>query len=189
MNDLLEGSEKLERELTPEPMAAPAVGSLLLHGGLAAVLLVYGILGGLLHHNFWGNPGVGGAIQVNLVSSALPLPSDQPPNQNVLATETPSKAPAEPAPSVMKTRMRTSSARAPMTALPAITAASGGPRSLTTRRRSFPSKAPIRMLLAPPATPSKSQLATTWYSFTNPRRLPARPAMAQQFPRPGIALP
>jgi protein TonB len=98
MNDLLEGSEKLERELTPEPMAAPAVGSLLLHGGLAAVLLVYGILGGLLHHNFWGNPGVGGAIQVNLVSSALPLPSDQPPNQNVLATETPSKAPAEPAP-------------------------------------------------------------------------------------------
>ena len=95
MNDLLEGSEKLERELTPEPMAAPAVGSLLLHGGLAAVLLVYGILGGLLHHNFWGNPGVGGAIQVNLVSSALPLPNNQPVNQNVLATEKPSAAPAE----------------------------------------------------------------------------------------------
>jgi len=29
------------------------------------------------------------------VTSALPLPSDQPPNQNVLSTETPSQAPAE----------------------------------------------------------------------------------------------
>ena len=31
------------------------------------------------------------------VVSALPLPSDQPPNENVLATDTPSQAPAEPA--------------------------------------------------------------------------------------------
>jgi protein TonB len=37
-------------------------------------------------------------IQVSLVSSALPLPSDQPPNKNVLSTETPSQAPAEPTP-------------------------------------------------------------------------------------------
>ena len=35
---------------------------------------------------------------MNLVSSALPLPSDQPVNQNVLATETPSPAPATPQP-------------------------------------------------------------------------------------------
>jgi protein TonB len=53
------------------------------------------MLGGFFHHNEWGNSGTGGAIQVNLVSNALPLPSDQPPNQNVLATETPSEAPAE----------------------------------------------------------------------------------------------
>jgi protein TonB len=46
----------------------------------------------------WGSPGVGGAIQVNLVSSSLPLPSNQPVNQNVLSTETPSQAPAPPEP-------------------------------------------------------------------------------------------
>jgi protein TonB len=99
MNSLLDGGMQLERELTPsrEPMAAPAAGSLLLHGALAAVLVVYGILGGLLHHNQWGGAGSGGAIQVSL-TNALPLPSDQPPNDNVLATDTPSQAPAQPAP-------------------------------------------------------------------------------------------
>jgi protein TonB len=98
MSTLLESSDQLERELAPEPIVAPAAGSLLLHGALAAGLLTYAILGGLLHHNLWGAPGAGGAIQVTLVSSALPLPSDHPPNQNVLATETPSEAPAEPSP-------------------------------------------------------------------------------------------
>jgi protein TonB len=93
----LEGGGRLERPLQPEPMAAPAVGSLLLHGSLVAALLVCGYLGGLFHHNLWGDAGVGGAIQVNLVTSALPLPSDHPPNDNVLATDTPSQAPAEPA--------------------------------------------------------------------------------------------
>ncbi len=76
---------------------APAAGSLLLHGGLAALLLAYGFLGGLFHHHQWGNEAGGGAIQVKLVSSVLPLPYDQPPNDNVLATDTPSQAPAEPA--------------------------------------------------------------------------------------------
>ena len=52
---------------------------------------------GLFHHNVWGNPGAGGSMQVNLVSSALPLPADEV-NQNVLATETPSQAPAAPSP-------------------------------------------------------------------------------------------
>jgi protein TonB len=98
MDSLLEGGEQLERELTPEPMVAPAAGSLLLHGTLIAGLLTYGILSGLLHHNDWGGAGSGGAIQVTLVTHALPLPSDQPPNENVLATETPSQAPAEPTP-------------------------------------------------------------------------------------------
>lgn len=97
MDTLLEGSEQLEQELTPEPIAAPAAGSLLLHGALAAVLLTWGILSGLFHHNQWGGPASGGAIQVTM-TTALPLPSDQPLNQNVLATETPSQAPAAPTP-------------------------------------------------------------------------------------------
>ena len=98
MSSLLEGSEQLERELTPDPIAVPAAGSIALHGALFGGLLLWGILGGFLHRSMWGNPGAGGAIQVSLVSNAIPLPSDQPPNQNVLTTETPSKAPAEPAP-------------------------------------------------------------------------------------------
>jgi protein TonB len=59
--------------------------------------MYYGWVLGLFHHNVWGNPGAGGAMQVNLVSSPLPLPADQV-NQNVLATETPSQAPAAPSP-------------------------------------------------------------------------------------------
>jgi protein TonB len=96
MDSLLDGGEQLERELNSshEPMMAPAAGSLLLHGGLVALLLAYGLVAGLFHHNLWGGAG-SGAIQVNVVS-ALPLPSDQPPNENVLATDTPSQAPAEP---------------------------------------------------------------------------------------------
>ena len=89
---------RLEQGLTPEPLVAPAAGSLLLHAALVGCILAYGIMGGLFHHNVWGNQGLGGAIQVTLVTHALPLPSDQPPNENVLATETPSKAPAEATP-------------------------------------------------------------------------------------------
>jgi protein TonB len=98
MNVLLGGTEQLEQELTPEPVVAPATGSIVLHLGLAASIVLYGILGGFFHRNLWGGPGSGGAIQVNLVSSSIPLPSDQPVNQNVLSTETPSQAPAPPAP-------------------------------------------------------------------------------------------
>jgi protein TonB len=98
MSSVLEGVEHLERELTPEPIAAPAVSSLVLHGVLLAFVVSYGLLSGLFHSNLWGNKGAGGAMQVNLVSNALPLPADQPVNQNVLATETPSQAPAEPSP-------------------------------------------------------------------------------------------
>jgi protein TonB len=70
----------------------------LLHGALAGCILLYGILGGLIHHNSWGGAGGSGAIQVKLVSNALPLPADQPLNENVLATDKPSQAPAETAP-------------------------------------------------------------------------------------------
>ncbi len=77
---------------------APAAGAVALHCGLVLAIVLYGIIGGFFHHNLWGGAGPGGAIQVNLVTSALPIPSEQPPNQNVLATETPSQAPAQPEP-------------------------------------------------------------------------------------------
>lgn len=88
----------LEEELTPDPVFAPAAGSLVLHVAIAATVLLWGVFGGFFHHNMWGSAGAGGAIQVNLVSSALPLPTNQPVNQNVLSTETPSQAPAPPEP-------------------------------------------------------------------------------------------
>ncbi len=98
MMSLLNDGEQLERELTPEPVIAPALRSVLFHVALAGGLVAYGVIGGFFHHNLWGAAGAGGSIQVSLVSNALPLPSDQPPNQNVLTTDTPSQAPAEPTP-------------------------------------------------------------------------------------------
>ncbi len=97
MSQLLEGDERLERELTGEPVAAPATGSVLLHFGLAGAIAAYYVIGGFFHANQWGGSSAGGAIRVQ-VTSTIPLPSDQPPNQNVLATEKPSPAPAPPAP-------------------------------------------------------------------------------------------
>ena len=96
MSSLLEGSEQLEQELTPEPWKRPAAGSVALHLGLVTAIIAYGILGGFFKHSLWGVPGQGAAIEVNLVSSAIPLPTSQPVNKNVLATETPSEAPAPP---------------------------------------------------------------------------------------------
>jgi protein TonB len=97
MSILLHG-DHLEQELAPEPVMAPAASAVALHCGLVLAIVLYGIIGGFFRHNLWGGAGPGGAIQVNLVSSALPIPSDHPPNQNVLATETPSEAPAQPQP-------------------------------------------------------------------------------------------
>jgi len=84
-------------EQRPDPFGASAAGSLLLHGALFGTLIFYGVISGLFHHNLWGNPGSGGAIQVTLVSDAIPLPHEDQ-NQNVLMTDTPSKAPAPPEP-------------------------------------------------------------------------------------------
>lgn len=97
MSSLLEHEEQLERELGPQRTVAPATGSVLLHLGLAAAVVSWYIIGGFFHSNLWGGANNGGAIQVNITSS-IPLPSDQPPNQNVLATETPSPTPAAPQP-------------------------------------------------------------------------------------------
>lgn len=85
-----------------EPTAGPAMGSFVLHGVLLAALVFYGALSGLFHHNLWGNQGSGGAMQVNLVSNVLPLPNNQPVNENVLTTEKPSEAPALPSPKEQK---------------------------------------------------------------------------------------
>jgi protein TonB len=93
MSSIFQGGDHLEQELAPEPVMAPATGSVLLHCGLVVSIILYGVIGGFFHHNLWGGSGSGGAIQVNLVSSALPLPSVEPPNKNVLSTETPSPAP------------------------------------------------------------------------------------------------
>jgi protein TonB len=96
MNSILEGTEQLERELDGERMAGPAFGSVGLHLLLGAFVISYVWVMGLFHPNIWGSPGAGGAMQVSL-TSALPLPAEQV-NQNVLATETPSQAPAAPSP-------------------------------------------------------------------------------------------
>ncbi|HUX44433.1 MAG TPA: TonB C-terminal domain-containing protein [Terracidiphilus sp.] len=103
MRQALQSTDHLEGELTPEPVMGPAMGSVALHACVGAGLVLYGILGGFFHHNLWGNAAAGGAIQVSLVSNAIPLPSNQPPNQNVLSTETPSEAPAPPTPKTKQT--------------------------------------------------------------------------------------
>jgi protein TonB len=100
MESVLESSAHLERELTREPFAGPAAGSMGLHLAILGMLICYGWAMGLFHHNFWGTPGSGGSMQVTLTST-IPLPADQV-NQNVLATETPSKAPAAPSPKEQK---------------------------------------------------------------------------------------
>lgn len=97
MSSYFQFGEHLQNELAPEPFAKPAAGSVLLHCGVVIAIVLYGVIGGFFHHNLWGGAGPGGAIQVN-ITSALPLPSDHPPNQNVLATEKPSEAPAPPEP-------------------------------------------------------------------------------------------
>jgi protein TonB len=84
-------------ELTPEPIAGAATGSLVLHGLLLGGMLAWGGIMGLFHHNEWGSKGMGSAMQATLVSNALPLPAEEI-NKNVLTTDTPSKAPAPPSP-------------------------------------------------------------------------------------------
>jgi protein TonB len=73
------------------------------YGSLGLHLAIIGALAGsmwlhLRHGNNWGAGDTNSAIQASLVSSApsVPLPSDHPPTQNVLATETPSEAPSIP---------------------------------------------------------------------------------------------
>ncbi len=96
MSGLIDSAAHLERELSPEPIAGPAVGAIALHLALGLLLGYYAWILGLFHHNVWGTAGLGGSMHVTLVAP-LPLPSEQV-NQNVLSTETPSQAPAPPSP-------------------------------------------------------------------------------------------
>lgn len=124
MSEILEGGEHLERGLAPEPIARPVAGSIVLHLVLAGLLGYYAWILGLFHHDLWGNQGQGGSMQVNLVSSSIPLPATQV-NQNVLATETPSEAPSAPSPKEQK--------RVDETAIPVL-GKKVRPRKETTRK-------------------------------------------------------
>jgi protein TonB len=97
MDSVLDGGGQLEREMKPDPLGVPVTGSIVLHLLVLVGVPLYMYFSGFLHHN-WGNPGPGSAIQVSLDSAALPLPSDQPKNDNVLPTDKPSPAPAPPEP-------------------------------------------------------------------------------------------
>jgi periplasmic protein TonB len=80
----------------PDGIGSPFAQSFLLHALIVGLLIGYGYLHNMLHGSEWGaNAFQQGAIQATLVSNAaLPLPQDHPPTNNVLATETPSEAPA-----------------------------------------------------------------------------------------------
>jgi periplasmic protein TonB len=80
----------------PDGLKSPFAQSFLLHALLAGSLIGYGYLHNLFKGGEWGANAIQeGSIQATLVSSAaLPLPQDHPPTENVLATETPSQAPA-----------------------------------------------------------------------------------------------
>jgi periplasmic protein TonB len=87
------GSDVMDQ---PDGLGSPFAKSMLLHALVVGSLIGYGYLHNFFHGSEWGaNAMQEGAIQATLVSNAaLPLPQDHPPNDNVLATETPSEAPA-----------------------------------------------------------------------------------------------
>lgn len=89
-----------QREPTQIPIRGSLAQSAMLHLAVAGLLLGYAYAHNLFHGNRWGsNDFEQGAIQATMVNSAaLPLPQDHPPTDNVLATQTPSEAPALPQP-------------------------------------------------------------------------------------------
>jgi protein TonB len=100
---ILQGAEQFEPELQREPLGKFMAYAVLFHVLLVAGGLGFALLSNLFPHESWGGANDGGAIAVQLVSSALPLPADKPPNDQVLATEKPSEAPAPPAPKAQAT--------------------------------------------------------------------------------------
>jgi protein TonB len=90
--------EPLDQDFVREPLGKPMIFAILFHVAIFTGGLGFALLSGLFPHSNWGGANDGGAIAVQLVSSALPLPADRPPNDNVLATDKPSDAPAPPTP-------------------------------------------------------------------------------------------
>jgi periplasmic protein TonB len=95
--------ERVEREFERDPIAKPMLAAVLFHLLVLGGGFVFALFAGLFHRNAWGGANEGSAISVQLVSNALPLPADHTPNNNVLATETPSEAPAPPTPKAQAT--------------------------------------------------------------------------------------
>jgi protein TonB len=83
-----------------ERLTGPAIGALLFHLAFGISVLGIGLYYSHAHGQLWGSENAGGAIHATLVSSApaLPLPKDVEPNNEVLATDNPSVAPAPPQP-------------------------------------------------------------------------------------------
>jgi protein TonB len=83
-----------------ERLTAPAVGAILFHVALGISILAFAYYYHRINAHLWGSEMAGGAINATLVSSApaLPLPKETEPNNEVLATDNPSEAPAPPKP-------------------------------------------------------------------------------------------
>ena len=103
MSNTMHASGQFDPGYAREPIGKHAVVAVLFHVLLIGGMLGFALLEGLFPHNSWGGANHGGAIAVQLVSSALPLPADRPPNDNVLSTENPSEAPALPTPKAQAT--------------------------------------------------------------------------------------
>ena len=98
MSDTAHAGNQFDPDFMREPLGKPMIAALAFHLLLIGGGLAFAVLANLFPHNNWGGNNDGGAIAVQLVSSALPLPADRPTSDNVLATEKPSDAPAPPAP-------------------------------------------------------------------------------------------
>ncbi len=85
-------------QMQREKMGRPVKLSIVFHICVFAVVAVLVYVSGFFHGEEWGQGTLNSSIQATLVSSApaVPLPRTEAPNKNVLATQTPSKAPAIP---------------------------------------------------------------------------------------------
>jgi len=142
------------------------LGKFMAYAVLFHVLLIAGGLGftllsGLFPHDNWGGANDGGAVAVQLVSSALPLPADRPPNEQVLATQKPSEAPAPPAPK--------SQATVDQTAIP-----------IATKMEEKKKQADKRQDESKPLKPAPTQPAANSASHSQPTKVDNKAAYGEQ---------
>ncbi len=141
-------------QLSPDPLRRPMMAALLGHLLLAGVVVAWALIHGWWRHNLWGSNDAGGAVAVQLVSNALPLPADQKPNDNVLATETPSQAPAPPAAHVKASQDQD--------AIPIATKVAP-PKKLTKKQQQQTKRLPLPL-------PLPQQKSSPWSKPTSPNR-------------------